>query len=184
MNVMNMNIKGPWMAWLWIWEGHEWHEYEYERAMNGMTMNMRVPWMSWLWIWKGHEYRDYEYESAMNAVIWTGNVHEYSKVGPMIYEFQCLILVLRHLFDMQETAWVETFARYSNLNYDAFKYVHRLFCKFPGIVKVNSVACQIGYSMFLKTVWVKPLTKKASEKINLKLKESVIYPETNDIDTR
>ena len=53
---MTMNVRTSWIPWLWIWNRHEFHDYELDRAMNSMTMNLRTPWIPWLWIWKCHEY--------------------------------------------------------------------------------------------------------------------------------
>ena len=45
---MTKYLRRPWMPWLWIWQGHEFHDYEYVKPMNSMTMNWKaveVPWI-------------------------------------------------------------------------------------------------------------------------------------------
>ena len=45
---MTKYLRRPWMLWLWIWQGHEFHDYDSVKPMNSMTMNpkaVEVPWI-------------------------------------------------------------------------------------------------------------------------------------------
>ena len=70
---MKLTIK----PWLWFWNAHECHKYEFEKAMNSMTLNFQRPWFPWLWIQIAMNSYDF-HQKLMNSM--TVNMDKYRKI--------------------------------------------------------------------------------------------------------